>query len=726
MKGAEFNVRKECFFSFNFLLLDDIGTKVPEDRLGDFNPSWKIETSPGNYQAGIILKEAISDPEQAIELQKMLINAGLCDLGANGVGRWARLPKGINGKPKYHNEQGKPFQCLLVEWHPERRYTPEEIISGFKLEPFPVASTPSNDNSPGPQQASEVYIPKPAENPVIRALKAQGLYKSSLGSGKHDITCPWCSEHTDGIDSGSAYFEPSDKYPMGGFCCQHSHRGKYRISQLLDYLDISKSEAQHKPIIRIVEGEMDSIIDALETELAKNSKYQSGGMIVSVVNDPITGAVKMLPITQSVLTRHLSKIVIWERFDGRNGNLKRCDPPQKYINLLYDAQHFNHLPVLTGIARQPYFRESDGELITALGYDATSKLYGAFDPGLYNLPEPICEAAEAALELVNALLDEFHFKSPEDRAAAMSAIFTAVVRPTLDRAPAYHVRAPASGSGKSYLCDLIGTFAGPGGNTKVSYPDTSDEATKVILSLLMSSPPVVEFDDMATDWKPHGIINRMLTSDAITDRILGVSKTATVYIRTLFLGSGNNVGPIRDLLRRVLTIHIDARTAAPATIKYQFNPVETVRKHREKYVSAVLTVIRAWRAAGCPRKAAEHIVTFDGAWSDYCRYPLMWLGMPDPASTLLAQVKHDPDAEALGVLMREWYGVFDSAPTTIRKAIDKTENGHPELLDALNELPVVERGHINRSKLGWFLKRNQNRIVDGYEFKQAEADGRKA
>jgi hypothetical protein len=43
-------------------------------------------------------------------------------------------------------------------------------------------------------------------------------------------------------------------------------------------------------------------------------------------------------------------------------------------------------------------------------------------------------------------------------------------------------------------------FSGPGGNAKVSYPTTSEEATKVILSLLLTSPACVEFDDMDTDW----------------------------------------------------------------------------------------------------------------------------------------------------------------------------------------------------------------------------------
>jgi hypothetical protein len=235
---------------------------------------------------------------------------------------------------------------------------------------------------------------------------------------------------------------------------------------------------------------------------------------------------------------------------------------------------------------------------------------------------------------------------------------------------------------------------------------------------------VIEFDDMDTDWIPHGVIKRMLTAQHITDRILGVSKTATVSTRTLFLGSGNNVGPIRDLLRRVLTIHIDPRCATPATLTYKGSPVEKVRKCRGVYVAAVLTIILAWRKAGSPRAAADSIVTFGGAWSDFCRYPLMWLGHPDPATALLEQVRHDPDSDALGGLMAEWRAVFGSAPTTVRKAVQRAKYDQPDLLDAMREFPVEERGEINRSKLGWLLKKNAARIVGGFEFQQAEADGR--
>ena len=729
---GSFKARKDHFAACHFLLLDDLGTKVPFGRLAGFELSWLIETSPGNYQGGIVLSDPVTDSAMAVRLLNAVINAGLCDPGATGpLSRWARLPVAINGKPKHADQAGEPFRCRLVEWRTAQRYTPQEIVDRLQLE-FAPAGRPKRTAKaliplPNGVDSDEVLMPRAAENPVVAALKARGLYKTPLGSGKHDVTCPWLHEHTDSLDTGAAYFEPDEFFSVGGFCCQHSHRDTYHIRALLEFLGVRNAEARHKPVIRVVAGDLHRVVDAAEKELAGQGRhYQTGGLIVSVATDPSSGDPSIVPTSAPALTRELSVAATWEKYDGRAEDWVRCDPPTRHTAVLYDAQHFRHLPPLAGLARQPYFRESDGVLITAAGYDKDSRRFGVFDARQFVVAEPTRDAARTALILLEDLLSEFRFVAATDKAAALAAIFTAVVRPTLPNAPGFHVRAPLPGSGKTYLCELIGAFGGPGGNAKVSYPTTPEEATKVILSLLLTSPAVIEFDDMDADWIPHGTIKRMLTAEQITDRILGVSKTATVSTRTLFLGSGNNVGPVRDLLRRVLTIHIDPRCATPATMTYKGSPVEKVRRQRERYVAAVLTIIAAWRKAGSRRADVDSIATFGGAWSDYCRHPLMWLGHPDPATALLEQVRHDPDGDALGGLMTEWHAVFGSAPTTVRKAVETAARESTDLLDAMREFPVEERGEINRSKLGWLLKKNANRIVGSLEFQKSAADGRTA
>ena len=421
----------------------------------------------------------------------------------------------------------------------------------------------------------------------------------------------------------------------------------------------------------------------------------------------------------------------WSKYNKRTKAWEICDPPTRHCGILFEQKVYQHLPLLKGVARQPYFIDGDTELVTTPGYYEKSKMFGVFDAGKYEIPSLSDENIATAKQKVENLLCEFSFAHDHDRAAALSAIFTAVVRPTLPHAPAYHVKAPVFGSGKSYLCELIAVFAGPGDSLKVSYPKTAEEATKAMLSLLMKNPAVIEFDDMDLDWIPHGTINRMLSTEYITDRILGVSKTATVSTRSLILGSGNNVGPVRDLLRRVITINLDPRCSTPATRQYQANPVEWVKAHREEAVTAVLLLIMAWKHSGCPRADVKPIATYSGLWSDYCRHTLIWLGYPDPATTLIEQLKHDPDAEPLLNLMKAWHGCFQSQFITVRKAVASTDglnpsDDHEELLDALKEFPVMERGALNNGKIGWIMKRNMGRIIDGYRIERGEADGRTA
>ena len=175
----------------------------------------------------------------------------------------------------------------------------------------------------------------------------QGLYKSPLSEGKHDITCPWVHEHTDGLDSGTAYFEPNDQYPMGGFCCQHSHRDQYHIGQLISALDLSSSQARHKPLIRVLPGEIGKVVDAAEAVLAETGEYyQAGGMIVSLLLKHETGDVSLVPANEQTLTLILSKLADWEKFDARLGGYVRCDPSPRHITMLFKTQKLKHLRVL--------------------------------------------------------------------------------------------------------------------------------------------------------------------------------------------------------------------------------------------------------------------------------------------------------------------------------------------------------------------------------------------
>ena len=79
---GSFRARKTQFAACHFLMLDDLGTKVPRESLDGFELSWLIETSPGNHQGGIIFSEPITDGAAATRLLNAIISAGFCDRGA--------------------------------------------------------------------------------------------------------------------------------------------------------------------------------------------------------------------------------------------------------------------------------------------------------------------------------------------------------------------------------------------------------------------------------------------------------------------------------------------------------------------------------------------------------------------------------------------------------------------------------------------------------------------
>jgi len=719
---GKYRRQKKLFTALYAVMLDDIGGKVPMDRI-TLLPSWIIETSKDNYQIGFILDEPIKDPAEADCLLNAIIDAGLTDPGANGpCSRIGRLPVAINGK--YQNENSDNWQCKLKKWNPQLRYSVQEIVDGLQIdlkETSKQRRAKSNKSSGDADTGQDdVHIPRAGENPVITALKSSSRYKQPLGSGKHDITCPWVHEHTGQVDHGTAYFEPNESYPLGGFKCLHGHCADRRVGTLHQFFEISRIEAKHKPIILVQPGEIPRICDAAESELAKTLRhYQRGSAIVTITTDPGTKETTVKPLSLPSLTRAMAGVLIWQRFDKRSSEWLVCDPPEKHIRVLHDSIAYPHLPVLNGIARQPYLRP-DTSLMMNTGYDLSTGMFGVFNSQQFKVPTvPTKKQAEQALAELLGLLTEFAFKAEHDRAAALAGILTAVVRPSLTQAPMFHVRAPSISSGKSYLCELLTAFATPQKGTPHSFPADDEECRKMLLSELLTAPAVVEFDNLTSDLIPHKSLCTVLTSEFISGRILGQSKTAEVGTRVLFLSSGNNVGPVRDMTRRTVTITLDPACETPAARDFSKQPVRDVRENRGRYVSLALTIIRAWHCAGRPETPCKTIASYTD-WSEYCRQPLLWLGLPDPAASIFEAMNEDPDRELLGEFLQAWQAKFGKTPVLVKDVVAAAHSRginhnhlNEELLESISDIAGERDGSINRRRLGWWIKRHAGQVVKG-------------
>jgi hypothetical protein len=272
---------------------------------------------------------------------------------------------------------------------------------------------------------------------------------------------------------------------------------------------------------------------------------------------------------------------------------------------------------------------------------------------------------------------------------------------------------------------LIAIFATEQPSAPAAFPSDNDECRKFLLAELLRGPAVITFDNLTSDLLAHRSLCTALTSEYLSDRILGISKTATVSTRTLFLSSGNNVGPVKDMTRRTVTINLDVRCESPATRNFKRpNLIQEVRAERAKYVSAALTIILAHIQTGQPDEVTKTLAGFH-VWTTWCVKPLLSLGYSDPVSAVVAAMSEDPDRELLGRLLEIWHEQFGSTPAMVREAIEKTGWDYArnvDLKEALHEI-AGERGEINRRKLGWWIKRHEGQVVNGRRFQRTNGGG---
>ena len=207
--------RSSQFKRFHFFILDDIGTKIPADKVPEaFKPSYIIETSAGNFQYGYILETPIDDYDQAQTLLQLVGTAKISDQGGGKiVGKEVRLPQGIHGK---ENSKDRMFRTRLVSLDGPR-WTPQAILDALSITEkwenvvadaaavrqrhIRVAGAAHWSGAERSHMSYDGYI-----DPVLEWLYKQEKVISDGGDQFVNIQCPNHTQHTDGRDG--AFYSP--------------------------------------------------------------------------------------------------------------------------------------------------------------------------------------------------------------------------------------------------------------------------------------------------------------------------------------------------------------------------------------------------------------------------------------------------------------------------------------------------------------------------------------
>ena len=287
------------------------------------------------------------------------------------------------------------------------------------------------------------------------------------------------------------------------------------------------------------------------------------------------------------------------------------------------------IPELIDIITAPTLRP-DGSLLGKPGYDPDTKLL--LLPGEYpDIPrDPSIADVKAAWEILWYPFFKFPFVSADDRATAIACALTATVRKILPRAPGFNFDAAMASSGKTLLAGVSQELAGSGFVT----PWTNDtEFRKTITAVLRDGYPTLLLDNIRGHVDSPAM-EAFLTSETWCDRVLTTSTMFNGPSKILFLFSGNNFQPGRDLWRRVLNCRIDPKRSDPHKRSFDFCPRTHARQNRQKIVAAALTILRGFLCHGASRKTSDRLGSFE-EWDDLVRQCVIWLGMEKMDNTAL-------------------------------------------------------------------------------------------
>lgn len=485
-----------------------------------------------------------------------------------------------------------------------------------------------------------------------------------------------------------------------------------------------------RPIVRLVPGEESRVETETEGAILASGQpvFIRGNVMVrpaidtkaSASKGKTTTVIRLSRMTRASMLRLLSEIMWFEEFNKKQKAWVRIKAPVDVRDMLLDRDGYWKLPKIVGTTTIPILRP-DGSLFSVPGYDPTTRLYYTPDENL-KLPSineaPTREEALTALTYLTDLLVEFPFKTEIDWAVALSALITPIVRAAIDNAPMHAIRAHTAGTGKSFLIDLISLIVTGRPCPVMAIGKTEEETEKRLVSWVHDGVPIIAIDNV--DGELSGdFLCQLLTAFIVKPRLLGGNEAPDYECKMTIVANGNNLTLVGGLAsRRALLCSLDARVENPEKRPFKFDPKSRIMNNRGKYIAAIVTIVRAYLAAGEPI-ICDPLASYED-WIRMVRAPLMWLGLPDPVESMEIAREEDPELNAIREVFAHWQAILglNSAHTTNQITEKACEQGvwpddnfrYPEFRDALLRI-AGQGGAISTKRLGKWLRAINGRIV---------------
>lgn len=466
------------------------------------------------------------------------------------------------------------------------------------------------------------------------------------------------------------------------------------------------------------------IIAAINSDKLPNL-YVRDGQVVEIVepSGSITGLIRVETVTPDRL-RHLLAVhahTYKVKTSKETTRLVPASPSVAVCQAVLACSAWPGLRALRGVVHAPIIRP-DGTLLQDPGYDEATGLYLSPRITVPEIPdEPTdLDVARAKRLVFGTVLRDFCFDSDASKANYTALLMTPALRHYIDSlAPLGLISSTTRGSGKTLLGLIMDALYGLYITT---WQPREEELVKAITAVFRdSTAPVVMFDNVGTgDTVDHATLAMLLTSRTWTGRILGRSRVITAANDRLWLATGNNIMVGGDIASRSVLVRLDPQMERPEKrTGFAIDDLEGWLRddtNRAELLHAVLTLARAWIAAGAPQGEAT-MRTFT-PWARAMAGLTTFLGLSGFLANE-AELVESADEEEAGTVafLMQWHRMYGSQP---KRAIDLLDSARADCAGGQwhdpwqGTFPTRANGNPFTAKgLARFLAARRGRIFSG-------------
>jgi hypothetical protein len=387
------------------------------------------------------------------------------------------------------------------------------------------------------------------------------------------------------------------------------------------------------------------------------------------------------------------------------------------------------LKPFNGITTAPILA-GDGAFRIGSGYDEETGLWRHNIPEVHVPEQPTGAQAKSALYALRRSFRTFAFADAEtvpdrslgvnvvspdapiglDESSFLISLLTAVCRASLVLAPGILATAPAfsgAGTGKGLAMKAICIIAS-GAPSAFTPGHDAEELDKRLTAALVEARPAIFLDNYNSKNLTSDILASALTENPCEVRPMGHTAMVRLHTRTLVTMTGNAVAIAEDMVRRIVATNFDAKVENPELRPFKPGFLDTILEARATLLGHALTIWRWGRQNANLLTKGKPLGSYE-EWAEWCRDPLISLGLRDPVERLAAIKAADPKRKRIQAVFEAWVAAHGDRPVPAKDL-------GQSVIQTIDEKATLRDGDLryNRQYVARWLQNHTNTRVGGF------------